>query len=374
MLWGNKLHLVFARSYSQVCGGEICSDRRNSVHRVFPIPEISGNKLILLYPGAPCKCPRCGLVTLSTNCNAMHSMARHLEIKHSLRLEKAWRCSKCGTIEDGKKIRSHDVKCSQSISQPPTSHTSRIPTLLSTTFLSSQSEANISEHLSPRQTTPPPSHQEEGQEAEAAPNESWLFSLPRHDAEDASRVEDFESQIVTDALLPASSASILSEPSSPEQPLPNVLTLSTTAEENPTEESTTPDMSTRSTSDEEDVLVPPSENPAQRPGHFFHLWGNLFRGCNNMEDLNDVLGRCTTDWLTRASTTEKPLQEQRPRPENPPERPRRRNQSRQLQRIRQRKRSNHEEASCIQKLFNIYPRRAVRQVPHIAQFSRRMSE
>jgi hypothetical protein len=107
------------------------------LYRVFLIPEISGNKLILLYPGAPCQCPRCGWVTLSTNCNAMHSMARHLEIKHSLRLEKAWRCLKCGTIEDGKKIRSHDVKCSQSISQPPASHTSRIPTLLSTTSLSS---------------------------------------------------------------------------------------------------------------------------------------------------------------------------------------------------------------------------------------------
>ena len=117
-----------------------------------------------------------------------------------------------------------------------------------------------------------------------------------------------------------------------------------------------------STSDEIDVLAPSSENVALRPGHFFHLWENLFRGCNNMEDLNDVLGRCTTDWLTRASTTEKPLQEQRPRPENPPERPSRRNQSRQLQRIRQRKRSNHEEASRLQKLFNIYPRRAVRQV------------
>ncbi len=105
----------------------------------------------------------------------------------------------------------------------------------------------------------------------------------------------------------------------------------------------------------------PSKYPAQKPGHFFHLWGNLSRGCNNMEDLNDVLCRCTTDWLTRASTTEKPLQEKRPRPENPPRRPRRQNQSRQLQRIRQRKRSNPEEASHIQKLFKIYLRRAVRQ-------------
>ena len=62
------------------------SDRCSSVRRVFPVSEISGNKLILLYPGVPSQCPRCGWVTLASNCNAMHSMVRHLETKHSLRL------------------------------------------------------------------------------------------------------------------------------------------------------------------------------------------------------------------------------------------------------------------------------------------------
>ena len=340
----------------------ISSGRRSSVRTVFPTPEIDGSKLILLYPGVPCQCPRCEWVTLTTKCNAMHSMERHLETRHSLRLEKFWRCSKCGFIEDGIKMRVHDLKCRPPASHPPATCISSEPTLSTPTSLSSQSEANTSEHSSPHEATPPTSHQEEDQDAEDAPNESWLFTLPHHDAEDASRVEDVESPIASDASLPASIASIPSEPSSPEQSLPSALTPSTSTEANSSEEEATPERSNRSTSDGEDILVPPSENPAERPGHFFHLWGNVFRGCNNMEDLNDVLGRCTTDWLTRASTTEKPLQEQRPRPENPPERPRRRNQSRQLQKIRQRKRSNPEEASRIQKLFNIYPRRAVRQV------------
>jgi len=40
------------------------SDRRSSVRRAFPVSEISSNKLILLYPGVPSQCPRCGWVTL----------------------------------------------------------------------------------------------------------------------------------------------------------------------------------------------------------------------------------------------------------------------------------------------------------------------
>ena len=339
----------------------ISLDRRNSVRTIFPIPEIDGNKLILLYPGVPCQCPRCGWVTLTTKCSAMHSMARHLETKHSLRLEKFWRCSKCGVIEDGMKMRVHDQKCRPSVSHSPATSISGEPILSTTTSPSSPSQLNSLEHSSPHHATPPTPHQAEGQDTEDAPNDSWLFTLSRYDAADAPREENTEPLIDSDASLPTTSAPITSEPPSPEQSLPYVLTPSAPAEaeENPTGQITTPDMLT---SDEEDVLAPSSENVALRPGHFFHLWGNLFRGCNNMEDLNGVLGRCTTDWLTRASTTEKPLQEQRPRPENPPERPRRRNQSRQLQRIRQRKRSNPEEASRLQKLFNIYPRRAVRQV------------
>jgi hypothetical protein len=35
----------------------IASGRHNLVHVVFPIPEIDGIKLILFYPGVPCRCP-----------------------------------------------------------------------------------------------------------------------------------------------------------------------------------------------------------------------------------------------------------------------------------------------------------------------------
>ena len=172
----------------------ISSGRRSSVRTVFPTPEIDGSKLILLYPGVPCQCPRCEWVTLTTKCNAMHSMARHLETRHSLWLEKFWRCSKCGFIEDGIKMRVHDLKCRPPASHPPATCISSEPTLSTPTSLSSQSEANTSEHSSPHEATPPTSHQEEDQDAEDAPNESWLFTLPQHDAEDASRVEDVNRQ------------------------------------------------------------------------------------------------------------------------------------------------------------------------------------
>ena len=339
------------------------SDRRSSVRRAFPVSEISSNKLILLYPGVPSQCPRCGWVTLASNCNAMHSMARHLETKHALRLEKFWKCSKCGAIEQGKKMHAHDVKCRPLSPSPPAS--SRNPealTISSTPSPSPHSDVNTSEHSSPLQATPPSSHQEEDRDSEDAPNESWLFTLPRQDASDASRAENSEMTVISFASPTTTSDSPAAEPSPLEQPIFSESTSSTSTEEIAQQETPTPDVSQRSNSAEEDELVPPSEHPSRRPGHFFHLWGNLFSGCKNMEELNDVLGRCTIDWLARASTTEQPLQEHRPRPETPPLRPRRRNQSRQLQRIRQRKRSSPEEASRIQRLFNVYPRRAVRQV------------
>ena len=48
--FGLALRSVWANS-------SIASGQHNLVHVVFPIPEIDGIKLILFYPGVPCRCP-----------------------------------------------------------------------------------------------------------------------------------------------------------------------------------------------------------------------------------------------------------------------------------------------------------------------------
>ena len=101
-------------------------------------------------------------------------------------------------------------------------------------------------------------------------------------------------------------------------------------------------------------------------GEFFRLWARIFEECQSAEHFNQILTNCTADWVLRSTN---PREEEEGIPQmvragrGPDHRsPRARTQSRQQQRVRRERKFNANEASRIQKMFKIYPRRAVRRV------------
>lgn len=110
------------------------------------------------------------------------------------------------------------------------------------------------------------------------------------------------------------------------------------------------------------------EDPVERSRRFIDLWIPPFRNCRSLEDLNEVLARCTRHWLEKSSPSlehieapSKPTEEPRNGPVEE-RRPPRRYQNRQQQRIRLKRKSKDESTRKLQLLYKIYPGRAVRKV------------
>lgn len=120
------------------------------------------------------------------------------------------------------------------------------------------------------------------------------------------------------------------------------------------------DRSSELVEDEESLSTP--EPVGRREESFALLWCDAFLGCQSMSDLDEVIARCTADWLRKASARVGDSQpSERPQRRNP-QPSRQRQQSRQLQRIRQNNNRRADEARRIQSLFRVYPKRAVRRV------------
>ena len=98
---------------------------------------------------------------------------------------------------------------------------------------------------------------------------------------------------------------------------------------------------------------------------FFKLWAPIFANVNTITQLNSVVARYSADWLEKANSTEPETTSTEFSSANPPRpysvKPSR-NQSRAQQRARKKKKFDGDEASRVQKLFRMYPRRAVRHV------------
>ena len=93
---------------------------------------------------------------------------------------------------------------------------------------------------------------------------------------------------------------------------------------------------------------------------FSMRWMEAFRSCTSREQLETTLDSCSTDWIAVAGAAAV-VRGERGEPRRPDVR-RKRTQTRQQQRIRKQRKSDPRAASRIQKLFNLYPRRAVREV------------
>ena len=279
--------------------------------------------IILLYPGQPSRCPmsNCqeGFFTSAKDTAAMNSIFRHLEIAHSIKLKKMWRCSICSCEMDGMHMRHHYKRCLKALndrSGPPES-TSQRGTLV------------VAHDM-----------QDEGD------SQSQLA----YPAPDCSTTSDGPIRAPATTNLPPVNYS--------------VMTLSTEVTGQSTPEPDRTLVATRGTSENEGSSLDDSRPRASVA--FFNLWAIAFKGCKTKADLNGVLERCVEDWLAKSSRTlDSSLEGPRPRPQlatTAASARSKRNQSRQLQRQKKKEKAGSQEASRVQRLFNIYPKRAVRKV------------
>ena len=110
------------------------------------------------------------------------------------------------------------------------------------------------------------------------------------------------------------------------------------------------------------ILDDDDEDHLTQAGEFFRLWAPVFEACQSAIDFNTIMRNCTADWLLKTSTICEEGEIPQMARAGPSRISKARTQSRQQQRVRQRRKFNANEASRIQKLFRLYPRKAVRRV------------
>ena len=303
---------------------------------------VRGNQLILLYPGQATRCPLedCDdqFVTVDTMCGTMDKMHRHMDVDHGMRLKKFWRCSICSFEGNGYKLASHFKKCTPALPSPP---------LLATP------EAAESSYPRPVAASPVPSSPFTitPQSVAAGQSEtSGLIPLMTPPLLSGEQLLDMDDPAVFDLPPDIAESPLLPEPGVDGTPIFSL------QRRNREEGQLTPQSFQ---SYEAEVAVPPAHGG--RSQDFFRLWSGAFLDCQVAEDFDSVLARCCSDWLEKASTAERELPELASS-RNPLRGGRRRNQCRQQQRIRRQAKFDSINASRIQKLFKIYPRRAVREV------------
>ena len=254
-----------------------------------PTVEIDGESAILLYPGVPTKCCHsgCSFVSNATGTVVATSIIRHLHVKHKQTLKRVWKCSKCGVVLGGYKMRNHP--CSGDTGEG-----------------SSQTNAAVAPVSTPVQNR--------------------LAALRR--------------------LSISVTPSISIQPSTPRRQ-----SLDSTRSEMRSIASSAPRPPTQSASQ-------PTTTPTRNIS-FACKWIEGFRLCTTIMQLEETLERCSAEWVNKDDSAS---EGDANRPERTERTNTRRTQSRQQQRIRKRKKANSKAASRIQKLFNQYPRRAVREV------------
>ena len=336
----------------------ITIDSLAEVGVAFAPTEIDGDKLILVYPGVPSRCSQCPSVYRSTGCHVMQSMFRHMEVSHGLRgLRRWWKCSECEYSADGHKLNAHFKKYHPEVVQQPLDASNQHETI-------SQNQTPAARHS----LASTPSTNDTSSSQHSAGHGTPVVHASQQTPPPATNIILENSPTTQDQLSETSvngtsrSLSVFSLPNHEDGWL---YTLPPPA---------APSQSLHSTPPPSPTLLPEPDAPTQQDGlqienqrfeeagrSFFQLWAPSFTACESLVDLSNVLDRCCKDWLSKARALDKneePTKEKRTqeRSKNP-----RRTQSRQMQRARK-KRSRQEEAKRIQRLFYIYPKRAVREV------------
>ncbi|KZS06532.1 Uncharacterized protein APZ42_029986 [Daphnia magna] len=309
---------------SAMDGSQGCTNPAHSSLPTFPPSRIEGAKFFLKYPGKPTKCPRCESFTLATNTRAMGSIHRHLETAHTLRLVKYWEWGECGFAGDGPTLKGHYQRLHYNHNPSPSIRFAWISSM--DAYNRDSSAAVISlEEVAATEDERDELFVVEIRAIEESPG--YVLSPANFTASPILDLKrEFASSFNTQSFNPA--------------PNPESLTFVPSQQSN------------RGRS------YNSSEEQSQRDDDFFSLWVPAFLSCETLHDLNDVLERCTADWLPKAQILQDPSPEQ---PQGNSDE-RKRNQNRQMQKARRQIKQNAYEARKIQRLFNIYPRRAVREV------------
>ncbi|KAI9550368.1 putative reverse transcriptase-2 [Daphnia sinensis] len=254
----------------------------NPAHSSLPTfspSRIEGDKIILKYPGKPTKCPRCEWTTLATNTRAMGSIHRHLETAHTLRLVKYWECGVCGFAGDGPTLKGHYQRLHSNPNPSPSIPFAGMSSMDGSNHDSSAAVISL-------------------EEVAATEDERDELSVVEIPAIEESP-KNINPQILSEEIL---------DPS----PNPEILSYVPSQQSN------------------RGRRLNSSEEQSQRDDDFVSLWAPAFLSCETLNDLNDVLERCTADWLPKSQILQDPSPEQ---PRGNPDQ-RKRNQNRQMQRAR----------------------------------------
>jgi len=348
--------VVIARRHEKGCGA---LDESITVEGT----TIMGNEVTLMYPGGPCRCPLCKWHTKGEGTVAFQSIEHHLFRVHGLTTVRRWQCRKCEANGDGYFIKTH---YKTHLTETPKPYSPTVPLLplppnisnreffriinleLSTTSCHTPTVAsrrNTPNNTEGEGTSPVPSSS-----SPASPVSSSSFSSASNTSKDLSTQRSSPS---TPNIISENSESLDSSISSFNSP-----------------------SSSKSSNNNDSSYESPASSPSQlgrlvAPGDavcpleaFRSVWGARIEACNTVQCLDSTLTKCSAEWLKLSATPEDSTSSQKrpPPPKKPPDAHRKRSQNRQQQRIRRSKQTQNDQKSKIQRLFSLYPRRAVRKI------------
>ena len=368
--------------------------------------------LILRYPATvgTVSCPLCPRVFQSGKSAGMNSVFRHLETVHGVAersLTKLWTCPRCEVDFPGQKIASHFTSCGQTTPRPslergpntpsvvslprgsrvlrprvssvtpvtgrrtPTRPATRTrPVALSTPTavppsLASSTISSLPNAASTPRTPPTLLPSGNPSPVATASSSSVLLDLIEEESEEVPLLPEGDAPLSPDDQWLHS----LVRSGSPHSPQTPNLDVQQDPPPTPAQQHPTPPAS--GAPERPATQQQTSSGQTPRAKAFFTLWARPLEECRTVEDLDQVLDRCTKDWLEKAKGREEVESDDEEGEEEDsvateasrsPTRGNRRNQSRQMQRVRRHRTKYAKDASRIQRMFKIYPRRAVREV------------
>ena len=317
--------------------------------------SFNGECLTLMYPGKPTRCPICLWLTEAEGTKVAVSFGHHFFKEHNRQIKWDWKCRLCNFEGDGYKMRDHHKK----------HHASD---------LNSSQSSSISPAISLVIPSPVPANSSRNSLLDRIFNSPLAMRLRRGNPSSSPNppIPIQSPQDKSDSLISNSSSSPHSSSSSSSSftsPTTFISSTSTSPSSSP-DTNTSPGGSVSSVSS--DSFSSPQSSPRQqsaaaagnvRPAAEFYLrWGNRFDSISSTVQLNDILLQCCNDWIKCSSNPSETI----PAPSNPKPKSnptsRARNQSRQQQRVRRSGKREGNRKRHMQRLFSIYPRRAVRKI------------
>jgi Reverse transcriptase (RNA-dependent DNA polymerase) len=344
--------VVVARRHEKGCGG---LDEGITVDGT----TLLGNEVTLMYPGGPCRCPLCKWHTTGKGTVAFQSIEHHLFRVHGINTVRRWQCRKCEAHGDGYFIKTH---YKTHLTETPKPYSPTVPLLPLPPNISNRELFRIinlelsttschTPNVASRRNTPNIT----GREGTSP------FSPPSFEAPSSAS----DSISVTSAHLSPSTPNRLTDHNDACLSPPLNSSISSINSLTPTNSSNSNNSSYESPASSPSQLVrsvAPGDAVCARE-EFRGLWGPRIAACNTVDGLDSILTKCSAEWLKLSTTPEDSTSSQLPPPKKPPSNHRKQNnQNRQQQRIRRSKQTENDKKSKMQRLFSLYPRRAVRKI------------